>query len=277
MLNSFPLSSFDAAAELPTYIAVMLTFGPIVIGMSLLFYFTRHKRSWQKGVFPRKLKYTPDNILEAYLALGARLIRFDQSRTMIRVTYINDYFNRYFRLANYNFSDSLVFSMRNPIKTETVCDWFNLHLEKDEEKAQIVYFITGLALIRGTLSPKEHTLLKQINDNLKLAPEILQRILAIHISHKANQRYEEPRQRTRGSSRKKPVADRLVYCRILGVKETDDDVTIKKAYRKLVKKLHPDVFVNASESQLKMAEEKFKEVQRAYDFLIKDKQKDFKT
>lgn len=267
----FPLSSFDAAAELPTHIAVMLTFGPIVIGMTLLFYFTRHKRSWQRGVFPKKLKFTPDNILEAYLALGARLIHFDQSRTLIRVTYINDYFNRYFRLANYNFSDSLVFSMRHPIKTETVCNWFNDHIENDEERAQIVYFITGLALIRGTLSPKEHALLKQINSELNLPPEILRRILAIHISYKANQAKKESHKKSRKESRNKPVADRLVYCKILGVEESDHDDTIKKAYRKLVKKLHPDVFVNASESQLKMAEEKFKEIQRAYEYLLKKK------
>ncbi len=239
--------------------------------MSLLFYFTRHKRSWQRGIFPRKLKFSDDNILEAYLALGARLIHFDQSRTLIRVTYINDYFNRYFRLANYNFSDSLVFSMRNPIKTGTVCDWFNDHLENDEERAQVVYFITGLALIRGTLSSKEHTLLKQINTGLNLASEILQRIIAIHISFKANQAKDESRQRAKESTRKESIADRLIYCRILGVEEADDNATIKKAYRKLAKKLHPDVFVNASETQLKIAEEKFKEVQRAYEYLVKKK------
>tara|TARA_Y100000385_G_C13098070_1_gene642653 strand:- start:1489 stop:2304 length:816 start_codon:yes stop_codon:yes gene_type:complete len=271
MSSFYPLSSFDAAASLPTYVAVLLTFGPIVIGMSLLLYFTRHKRSWQKGIFPRKLKYTPDNILEAYLALGARLVHFDQSRTLIRVTYINDYFNRYFRLANYNFSDSLLFSMKNPIQTKTVCDWFNDHLKNDEERAQIVYFITGLALIRGTLSQREHLLLKQINQELNLSPEILQRILAIHISNRANEERTESRKRTRSSKISKAVADRLVYCRILGVEESDSDETIKKAYRKLAKKLHPDVFTSASESQVKMAEEKFKEVQRAYDFLVKNK------
>lgn len=263
------VSSFDAVADLPTYVQVLLTFGPIVIGLTIFIYYTRHRKAWQKGNFPMRLKYKPDNILEAYLALGARLVHFDQSRTLIRVTFINDYFNRYFKLANYNFSDSLVFSMKYPIITSTVCDWFNEHLKRDEERAQIVYFITGLALIRGTISTKEHKLLQQITLELNLPLDTLRRIIAIHISHKANQKTYTDESRKHARKEKRPRADRLVYCSILGVQETDSKVVIKKAYRTLAKKMHPDMFALASEAQQKMAGEKFKEIQRAYEHLVK--------
>ncbi|MFT5858413.1 MAG: DnaJ like chaperone protein [Flavobacteriaceae bacterium] len=271
MLILYPLvSSLDAAAELPTYVVVLLTFGPISVGLSIFIYYTRHRKSWQKGDFPIRLKYKPDNVLEAYLALGARLVHFDQSRTLIRVTYINDYFNRYFKLANYNFSDSLVFSMKFPIITSTVCDWFNKHIERDEERAQVIYFITGLALIRGGLSEKEHQLLKQITLELNLPLETLRRIIAVHISYKAHQQSTTDRSQKRARKSSGPRADRLVYCSILGVKESDDVQIIKKAYRALAKQQHPDMFANASEGQQKMAEEKFKEIQRAYEYLVKD-------
>jgi molecular chaperone DnaJ len=51
------------------------------------------------------------------------------------------------------------------------------------------------------------------------------------------------------------------YYEVLGIKKDADQAEIKKAYRKLVKKYHPDV--NKEDG----AEEKFKEVQEAYEIL----------
>lgn len=58
--------------------------------------------------------------------------------------------------------------------------------------------------------------------------------------------------------------------RILGVSEDTDDDGIKKAYRELVKKYHPDRYQNsplASE-----ANEKMKEINQAYDKILKERQ-----
>lgn len=52
------------------------------------------------------------------------------------------------------------------------------------------------------------------------------------------------------------------YYEVLGVEKSADDASIKKAYRQLAKKLHPDV--NPGD---KSAEEKFKEVNEAYQVL----------
>ena len=52
------------------------------------------------------------------------------------------------------------------------------------------------------------------------------------------------------------------YYEVLGVTRDADDSTIKRAYRKLAKKYHPDTNVGN-----KQAEEKFKEVTEAYDIL----------
>lgn len=53
---------------------------------------------------------------------------------------------------------------------------------------------------------------------------------------------------------------------VLGVSETADDETIKKAYRELVKKYHPDKYVNNPLADL--AAEKMKEINKAYDLLM---------
>lgn len=58
------------------------------------------------------------------------------------------------------------------------------------------------------------------------------------------------------------------YYQILGVKKDAKADEIKKSYRKLARKFHPDVNPND-----KAAEDKFKEVQEAYDVLSDDKKR----
>lgn len=57
------------------------------------------------------------------------------------------------------------------------------------------------------------------------------------------------------------------YYDLLGLEKTASENDIKKAYRKLAMKYHPDKFSNASEKEKKEAEEKFKEVNEAYQVL----------
>ena len=53
---------------------------------------------------------------------------------------------------------------------------------------------------------------------------------------------------------------------VLGVSEDADEETVKKAYRALVKKYHPDRYVNNPLADL--ASEKIKEINRAYDMIM---------
>ena len=52
---------------------------------------------------------------------------------------------------------------------------------------------------------------------------------------------------------------------ILGIDRNVTDEEVKKAYKRLAKKYHPDNFATASENKKKQAEEKMKEINTAYD------------
>ena len=56
---------------------------------------------------------------------------------------------------------------------------------------------------------------------------------------------------------------------ILGVSRDATDEEIKKAYRRLSRKYHPDANINNPNKA--QAEEKFKEIQQAYDQIMKER------
>ena len=53
---------------------------------------------------------------------------------------------------------------------------------------------------------------------------------------------------------------------VLGVSENADEETVKRAYKELVKKYHPDKYVNNPLADL--ASEKLKEINKAYDMIM---------
>ena len=69
-----------------------------------------------------------------------------------------------------------------------------------------------------------------------------------------------------------PAAQKKDYYEVLGVNKNSTDDEIKKAYKKLAIKWHPDKFAKASESEKKSAEEKMKDINEAYD-VLKDPKK----
>ena len=64
------------------------------------------------------------------------------------------------------------------------------------------------------------------------------------------------------------MSEKRDYYEVLGVDRSADDKTIKKAYKRLARKYHPDL----NPDDPKGAEAKFKEVNEAYD-VLKDPQK----
>ena len=253
--------NFEPINELPNWLVILLFGVPFVGGLSLYAFKTRHARSWRKGIFPQTLKPTEDNFLEAYLALGAKLMLINYQESKEKILFINQYFNRYFPAATYNFGDSLLFSLQYPIRTETITDWMKLHLKDEGERSQIIYFLTGLALLNGNMHSSELNFLKKINADLGLNPENLTKIIAVYAA------YSEHRNQKEAKKPAEPQSKKYAY-EILGVPKGASREEIKKAYRKLVKMHHPDKFAAGTESQQKMAAERFVEIQSAYENLI---------
>src|SRR5574343_67957 len=253
--------SFDPISELPSWLVATIFGVPFIGGLIFYTYKTRHAKSWRKVIFPFSLKPTDDNFLEAFLALGAKLILINYAESKGKTTYLNNYFNRYFKFSNYNFGDSLLFSLKYPIQTKSVTDWLKLHYKDESSRSQVVYFLTGLTLVTGSINKRELAFLMEINSQLELPPENLKQIIAIYAS------YSQSNDSTSKETKKAKTRNELDFS-ILGVEQNATQQEIKKAYRTLVKIHHPDNFAQHSEYQQKLASDKFIEIQNAYERLM---------
>lgn len=194
--------SIEPVQNFPAWVVACFFFIPFLGGLLFYLYKTRHVRLWRKGVYPTKLKFTEDNLLEAYLALGSLLILLDYQQSKEKIRFINEYFNRYFRNATYSFGDSLLFSMRHPMQIDSVSLWLNNHLKTEGERSQVIYFLTGLGMLDGKISQRELQFLEIMNQKLGLPRANLERIISIF------KNYHESKKSSYTSSQKNPRAVR---------------------------------------------------------------------
>lgn len=262
-MQTIPLY-FETARNIPAWIVAIVFFIPFGGGLILYLYKTRHARLWRRGIYPPNLKLTEDNLLEAYLALGSLLILLDYKASKTKTQFINNYFNRYFTRANYNFGDSLLFSMRHPMKIDSACDWLKRNLTTEGERAQVIYFLTGLAMLDGKLSGRELQFLQIMNTKLELPKDNLERIISIYQNYHTTQNEQSQR---RSSGRQSSISTR--YSEILHLNSNPTLDELKIAYRKLAKQHHPDRFSQASEAQQLLAKDKFQQIQEAYEYWLK--------
>ena len=59
--------------------------------------------------------------------------------------------------------------------------------------------------------------------------------------------------------------------KILEIEKSATDDEVKKAYRKMVKKHHPDKVRHLGEEHMEGAEEKFRQIQKAYEQIQKER------
>lgn len=127
------------------------------------------------------------------------------------------------------------------------------------KRKQFIAFLIQLAFIDGGISQEEDKVLRDIMKELNIAPEVYDNIV---------NKFENMMK-----NKQQTMTHKEAY-EILGVKESDDMNTIKKAYRKLIREYHPDIISsqNKDETYMEEATAKTQEINQAYQ-VIKDEKK----
>ena len=219
----------------------------------------RHSRS--PFSFNLKKELTEDNLLNIYICLSAQMIKNDLRDVREKIDYMNKYFRSHFPNKHNGFSEVLNSAYREEIDFHGLIDWLKAKLPKHKDRVQIIYFLVGMAFIDGAVNERELHLMNNLAMRLGLTPKEFESILAMH------QTYEQKSWKAKQKSAVPVVSKLKLSTQILGVSEHATMDEIKKAYRSLVKKHHPDRFFNESEEQQKIAQERFMNIQKAYELL----------
>lgn len=133
-------------------------------------------------------------------------------------------------------------------------------IKRDKSKQQqFMGFLIQLAFVDGEVSSHEEEALQDIAEALEFDPKLYHAI------------FDQFEKMMKNVQPKANIGDAY---KLLGVKESDDLSTIKKAYRKLVREYHPDIIKSQGKSEAYMQEAtaKTQEINQAYE-MIKEARK----
>ena len=114
-------------------------------------------------------------------------------------------------------------------------------------RLQLLHYLFGIADSDGRVSPEELTVINTISDYMGITNSDFQSVKAMFIKE-TDSAYK-----------------------ILGIDSTATDEEVKKAYREMAKKNHPDLVSNLGEEVRQAAEKKFQEVNAAYESIKKQR------
>ena len=127
-----------------------------------------------------------------------------------------------------------------------------------ETRLQILYFLFGIAESDGVISEEEVRQIREIAYHFAIENSDFESIKAMFGSSQNN---NNPHNTT-------PNALAKAYA-ILGLQPNATAEEVKQAYRNMAKKYHPDRVITEDAAIKKGAEEKFKQVQEAYELICK--------
>ena len=127
-------------------------------------------------------------------------------------------------------------------------------------KIQLLHYLIGIAVADGEMSQSELNVLKRIARSLRISEQTFMSILAMFNFQRENGGYHR---RTTTNTTNGISLDNAY--KVLGISPNADEAEIKKAYRKLAIKYHPDKVSQLGEEFQKGAKEKFQKVQDSYE------------
>jgi DnaJ like chaperone protein len=183
-----------------------------------------------------------------------------------------DYVKRYFLQ---NFGEAIAIEkikvlgevLKQEIPIDDVANQIKLNM-RIAEKRLLVQYMFGIALSDGEIHRTEIDMIQRISNGIGINHYEFLSMKAMYTqqhSHGGQRSYQSGRQQAR-----KQQGPSLNTCyQILGIASSSTEVELKKAYRKLAVKYHPDKVAHLGQDHVQTAEDKFQKVQEAYE-KIKD-------
>ncbi len=235
-------------------IALSVVFIPLLF--ILIFYFIKNRKTIFTNtedeivkitcLFLEELKYSPDETKNTLLKTFPKY----------SVSKISKLYNR-IKSKKYNSNISFLYIQNKTHKT----------------RLYLTYILLKIAGIDTVLTIEEETIILNFIRKLKIQKNIFEKIKQSFVK----KGLKEERKILEEQNRQKLINQFSKFMlpyeayRIMGVSPSVTKIQLKKVYRTLAKKYHPDKYVEKSETDIQKAEEKFQEIKEAYDVIKKSK------
>ena len=200
------------------------------------------------GMFTQEERVTPGDFELHLLSLSAIVIRSDGKVSQKEMDYVRMYFLQSYGKERAN----AIFRTFNEVVNKREMNaariaQFLAQRTQYAARLQIVHFLFSIANADGHVSEAEANKIKEIARYLRLGAKDFESIMAMFF---------------------KTTDDAY---KILEIEKSATDAEVKKAFRTMAKKYHPDKIQNMDEAYIKGAEEKFRKVQEAYEKIQKER------
>lgn len=192
---------------------------------------------YEEEAYPRT---RPGDFGVSLLVLFAAVMRADKQLRKSELNFVKDFFVRKFGPA-YAQERMILFKdiLEQDYPLGAVCRQVRRHMDHPS-RLELIHLLFGLAQADGRIEPVEIDVIRRISGYLGISPADFESIKAMF------------------------VRDTTSAYRVLEIEPGADVETVKKAYRRMANKYHPDKVNHLGEDFLKVAEEKFKAINGAY-------------
>ncbi|GAA4276590.1 TerB family tellurite resistance protein [Aquimarina mytili] len=193
-------------------------------------------------------KVTPADFELNLLSLSSIVIKADGRVNQTELDYVRRYFVSAYgkERANATFRTFNEIIKNRHVSAPHICMYINQHT-RYPSRLQILHFLFGIANADGSVSNAEAEEIGRIAGFLRINFKDFESIKAMFFK----------------------TGDHAY--KILEIEKTATDTEVKKAFRTMAKKYHPDKLQHMDEVYKKGAEAKFREVQKAYDHIKKER------
>jgi DnaJ like chaperone protein len=199
------------------------------------------------GGFQNGMQTTPNDYLFSLLVLVSAVLNADGKIMKSELNYVKEFFKANFGVEGAQNALRILQDLtKQKVPVTDVCHQIKNYMDYPG-RLQLIHFLFGIAASDGEFHPEELKLIRHIAINLGITTADYTSIEAMMIP-KTDWAYD-----------------------VLEIAATASDEEVKKSYRKMAIKYHPDKVSYLGEEIQQAANEKFKKVNEAYQLIVKER------
>ena len=201
--------------------------------------------SYDANYYSQRL--SQNDFATALLILSAAVMKADGKILKSELDYVKQFFKQQF---SSHLSSKYISDFKDILKKDfvlsDVCSTINGSMPI-RQRSLLIQYLFGIAQADGFVSDSEMKVIQRISSYFRISSIEFEQIKSLFYK------------------------DVSSYYKVLGIDESASNDEVKKAYRKMAIRHHPDKFSQLGEEQQKAAKNKFQKIQEAYEHIKKER------